>query len=221
MKLILFILICLNLPESDFQQGNFEAAANQLDAEWLSHPTVQTARNRGRAHLLAGNYAKAIVAFRQAEELAPWDPDVRMDLAVAREFLGTNTPPTSFRNRFGPADYWTFAIVSGLLVIIGYVFYRFRYSKKWLFITCLGILGWCIIPLIISPANGSPFAVASSDRTILRAGNSDYFEPRSSAPLPLGTEVTLLGFRGGWAHVRTEKGEMGWLPESKIICSNR
>ena len=221
MTWILLTLVSSAPPAVDFANGSFTEAARGFDAEWASHPNVQTARNRGRAHLLEGNLARAVVAFRQAEQLAPWDAEVRADLATVREMAGTTSPPYSFRERFGPFDVWMIAMTSSVFVLVGTVVFWMTQQKKWLVLTALGVFGWCSLAFVMPRADREPFAVVSGERVVLRAGNSDFYEMRSLAPLPIGTELTVLGQRGGWLRVRSESGESGWIPESSVIFGDR
>lgn len=191
----------------------------EYDAAWHAKPGATTAINLGRAHWLAGNAPEAMRAFREGEKLAPWNAEIRADLAAARDALGTTAPAPSFAARVGPADVWTVAILSSLAVGAGGVGWLLARRRGWLILTALGLTGWTLLTVVTVSARNrdEPFAIVAVERVPLRTGNAVSYDVQSPVPLPLGTEVTLLGRRGGWVRVRTPAGHAGWLPESALL----
>ena len=191
----------------------------EFDAAWHARPNVTTAINRGRAHWLAGNVPEAMRAFREGEKLAPWNAEIRADLDAARGVLGTLAPTPSFTDRIGPADVWTVAILSSLAVGVGGTIWLFTRRRKLLIAASVGVAGWLALIVItfLATNRNEPFAIVTAERAILRQGNAESYDATSPEPLPLGTELTVVGSRGGWRHVRTPTGKIGWLPESALL----
>ena len=64
---------------------HFASAARLYDDAWADgERTAGVARNRGRAHALAGDTPRAIGAFHAGLAVAPWDRGLRDDLAAVR-----------------------------------------------------------------------------------------------------------------------------------------
>lgn len=190
-----------------------------FDAAWHAKPDVTTAINRGRSQWLAGNVPEAMRAFREGERLAPWNAEIRADLEAARDLLGTTAPAPSFVNRLGPTDVWTVAILSSLAVGVGGTIWLFTRRRTMLVVAGAGMAGWIILVVVaLLATNGNePFAIVAVERIPLRTGNAVSYEVQSPDALPVGTELTVLGRRGGWVRVRTPAGQTGWLPDSAVL----
>ena len=63
-------------------------------------PNARQRLNLGNAWLKAGQIGRAVRAYRQAEALAPRDPDIRANLQIARNQAGDNNPAL-------PGNRWT------------------------------------------------------------------------------------------------------------------
>lgn len=191
----------------------------QFDAAWHDKPSVTTAINRGRAHWLAGNVPEAMRAFREGERLAPWNAEIRADLDAARDALGTTAPVPSFAARVGPADVWAVAILSSLAVGVGGTVWLLTRRNNVLILAAAGVAGWIalIVVTFLATNRTEPFAIVAVEGVQFRAGNAVSYELQSSDALPLGTEVIVLGRRGGWVRARAPAGQVGWLPESAVL----
>ena len=191
----------------------------EFDAAWHARPSLTAAINRGRAYWLAGNVPEAMRAFRDGERLAPWNAEIRDDLDAARDALGTTAPAPSFADRFGPADVWTVAILSSLVAGVGGTVWEFTRRRSMLFVAGAGVAGWCALIVIsfLTMNRNEPFAILAVERAPMRTGNAISYDVQSSEPLALGTELNVLGRRGGWVRVRTPSGQTGWLPDSAVL----
>jgi hypothetical protein len=191
----------------------------EIDAAWHAKPSVTTAINRGRTHWLAGNVPEAIRAFREGERLAPWNAVIRADLDAARDVLGTTAPAPTFADRVGPADVWMVAILSSLAVGVGGTAWLLTRRNKLLIVAGGGVAGWIALVVVTFLATNrtEPFAIVAVEGAQFRTGNAVSYDLQSSDPLPLGTEVTVLGRRGGWVRASAPAGLAGWLPESAVL----
>lgn len=191
----------------------------EFDAAWHAKSSVTNAINRGRAHWLAGNVPEAMRAFREGERLAPWNAEVRTDLNTARDALGTTAPAPSFAGRVGPADVWIVAVLSSLAVGVSGTVWMLTRRRTMLIVAGAGITGWIalVVVTLLAAKRDEPFAIVAVERAILRQGNAESYDATSPEPLPLGTELTVFGNRGGWRHIRTPMGRIGWLPETALL----
>ena len=185
-----------------------------------SNSNVDSYRNEGRVHLREGRVAEAVVSFRRAFDVAPWHVGAREDLAAIREWVGTTPPPSSLHDRLGPFEVWLSAIVASGLVSTGGVAFRLTHRKKWLIVALPGVSIWFALTILTYPRTPEPFAVVSSKRATLRAGNAESYETKSDGTLPKGAEVVVQGRRGGWLRVKANSGATGWLREGDVIEGN-
>lgn len=215
---------------------HFAAAAAESDREWTAgHHTPAVALNRGRAHFLAGDSPAAIVAFREGLAVAPWDAGLQRALVEARGTVAyPNEPdptertrpdaPGGLRSRLSPLDLLGFACIASFVVVVG-VTRRLTARDGWAVpLAVVGIIGIAVVVWIARTLadedavdRETPTVVVAFDGTVLRRGNADSHGPRLAHPLAAGSEVQVLGSRGGWLQVRIPGGAVGWLPESRVL----
>jgi hypothetical protein len=182
---------------------------------------VATLRDEGRELIAAGRVPEAVVAFRSAERLAPWDGETRADAAAVRALVGDVPPPSSFADRVGPIDVAVVAFFAILTLVVGVYRFRVRQDRRWLGLAASGVVAIIVLSLLTRPRESSPFAVVAVERTTLREGNADRYDAISTSPVSRGHELAVLGERGGWLRVRTNGGDRGWVSESSVIRANR
>lgn len=184
-----------------------------------ANSSIDSYRNEGRVHLREGRVAEAVVSFRRAFDVAPWHAGAREDLAAIREWVGATPPPSSLRDRLGPFEVWFFAIVASGSILTGGVAFTLTQRKKWLIVSLLGVSIWFALTILTFPREPEPFAVVSTNRATLRAGNAESYETKADGSLPKGAEVVVLGQRGGWLRVRATSAATGWLREGDVFLS--
>lgn len=220
------------LPDTAAARAYFSLAARHYDEAWATgakSPAV--ARNRGRAHCLAGDIARAVAALHDGLAIAPWHTGLQTDLQELRRIiLPANDvelrPPDlgTIRQRVAPLDLLLIACGSGLLLTTGLIARIGFGSRRCWPLLLTGGLGVLLlfglagrrwweewqhrVPAIV--------VVATPDQ-ILRAGNAHVYPPRRERPLPVGLEGRGLASRGGWIQIRFGENVTGWLPESAVI----
>ena len=215
---------------------HFAAAAAAFDREWAAGTrSPALALNRGRAYFLAGDTPAAIVAFRDGLAVAPWDADLQRALADARGTVAYPNepepaertrpdPPGGWRSRVSPLDLLAASGLASLLVAVG-VARRLTVRDGWAVpVAVLGIAGLVgVIGVARTLAaedavdRETPTVAVAVDGTVLRRGNADSHPARLAHPLAAGSEVSVLGTRGGWLQVRVPGGAVGWVPESRVL----
>ncbi len=213
---------------------HFAAAARGFDDWWNAgnrNPAV--AANRAKAYFLAGDLPRGLVAVHEGLALFPWDADLQRTLAELRANVAYPNepepaertrpdPPGGLRSRVSPGDLLLFAIAATIAVAAG-ITRRITTRDAWSIpVTILGIAGilgvaWMswTISREETTALETPVAVVSED-TILRRGNAFSHPARLAFPLAAGTEIRILGDRGGWVQVQIPGGAIGWLPTSTL-----
>lgn len=182
---------------------------------------VAALRTEGREHLVAGRVPEAVVAFRTAERMAPWDGEARADAAAVRTLVGDGPPPASFAERVGPFDVAVVAFLATLAAVIGVYRTRVRRDRRGLVLVGLGFVAFAALGPLTWPRESSPFAVVAVERVVLREGNAERYEAVPTGAVSRGHELAVLGARGGWLRVRTNGGDTGWVSEGSVIQSTR
>jgi hypothetical protein len=178
--------------------------------------------NLGNAYYRNGNLGEAIRAYRQAQRLAPRDPDIRANLGFAAQSAGIVLPvrtqmaalllDISRREWLGFASVCFWLLTLSLAVWI--VWLRFRFFSRpasavlagLLFVALAGL--WMHRDLRRSPE----CIVMLRDQKVLSS------PLESSTPLlavPEGAIVRWLDRRGDWIEVRYD-ATRGWLPAAAL-----
>ncbi|HPD47787.1 MAG TPA: hypothetical protein P5279_14315 [Anaerohalosphaeraceae bacterium] len=184
--------------------------------------------NLASAYLLNGDVGRAVLHFRNAEELDPADADIQTNLAYARS-RRLDKIDTAPRQK----------------VMERLFFWHYHYSMRWRFaaactafaVMCLAATlriwlpsqRWAVvaaaIAAVIALALGVSVAVERhTDRTRrfgvivaesveARQGDGPAYPPSFKEPLHAGTEFDLLEQRPGWWHIRLMDGKTTWIPE--------
>lgn len=178
--------------------------------------------NLGNAYYRNGQLGPAIRAYRQAERLAPRDPDIRANLGFAAQTAGITLPvlhPVTGRLLDVSRAEWMKAagLLYGLLFLslaVWIVQPRFRsvlrpLSGGLLLLLLMAMAGlWAQHNLRAVPE----CVVMKPDQTV-RSGPLESATPILA--LPEGAIVRKLDEHSDWAEVQTE-GTRGWLPADVI-----
>lgn len=185
----------------------------------------------GNAYLLGGEVGRAVLAFRRADLLRPYDRNVRSGLADARERVQISVSQSSASRATQVATYWRRFIpvpfMIGAFVVL--------YVGAWTVAIINGIR-----PALVPRAAGLGLALASGliatlvlvehrtndgDRsgvviaegiTARNGPSASVYEPTFTTPLRPGVELRILETRDGWHKVRLADGRETWLPEHAI-----
>jgi tetratricopeptide (TPR) repeat protein len=212
-----------------FQAGDFAAAAttyqNLIDS---SGPSAALLYNLANSQYRMGDYGPAILSYERAKLLAPRDPDLRVNLSLARKAAAVFD-----QSRYGPR---VGAVIS----------YLSRNEWSWLVVVCtlwLGVLavisgaGWVSSPvvrkcavgslvmagilislgttaLILRGDEGSRGIVLSKDAGVLLSP----FEKAESLGTPEAGRIVRMGEKSGvYFHVQVPDTELeGWMPAAEV-----
>jgi hypothetical protein len=199
--------------------------------------------NVGNASLLAGDVGRAILAYRRAERLMPFDRDLAANLAAARERLGVGAPPPpqpgalhgvvevsrvltprarmqAFAGLAGCA--WALALARLLVPAPG----RMRPARWLVAAAAVGaavVLGTLVLEAALDRADRRGVVVAAAGAPTRTGPGDAVHDAASPALLPAGTEVRVLekvaepgGGGGAWAMVRLGNGADVWVRAEQI-----
>ena len=196
------------------------AGWESLVAEGQNQP--ETLFNLGNAYYRNGNLGKAIHAYRQAQRLAPRDPDVRANLGFAAQSAGIALPARKplamllldFSRAewlgFGAVCFWLLA--GALAVWIAWPRARFAVRPAAAVLSALLLLALAGLGLHRNLERVPEGVVMSTGQKVL---SSPLETATPLLAVPEGAIVRMRESRGTWIEV--ELGETrGWLPAAAL-----
>jgi hypothetical protein len=185
--------------------------------------------DEGHAASLAGDWPHALLAYRLARRLDPANEEVASRLRVVRQRLLLADEPANAR------DEVTAALASnnrlrGSLLLLAFALYgaawlriaglaRHREATGIFFaLTGMGTAVALVAALLWSNeyrqrlTSQSLVVIRRGDPVVLREGNGLSYPAATEDRLRPGNEAVLLNRRGNWLHVRTSRGQIGWIP---------
>jgi hypothetical protein len=212
-----------------YEQGEYEHAAaayQQIIRNQQTSPSIYF--NLGNAHFKSGRIGPAIVAYRQAQQLAPRDPDIRTNLQMARSKAAGEEYSPNLWTRF--IHYLTlneWSALAGVLVALWFILLTAREWKPELkqslrgFTAAAGILAACAAALLTG-AIYERFYVQSAvivvPEAVVRRG--PFEESAASFTIRDGAELAVLDRKDQWLQVSDASNQIGWISESQIVVMN-
>jgi tetratricopeptide (TPR) repeat protein len=205
-----------------FAAGRFEQSAEEfrsiLDQGWISAALLYDLAN---AESRAGRPGWAVLYYQRALALAPRDDDIRANLRQTREGADLLSPQRGRWDelaRSATIDEWSALALAALWIAAGICAIRaLRPSAP----TSLPISGRVCVSLLclatICFASLAYERVQQMDRAIVvdpapALRSAPFDEATTSTQLAPGDEVALERTHGGFALIRTDEGEAGWVP---------
>lgn len=222
--------------DSSRAQTYFLRAAEGYESAWeAGTQTVAVARNMAQSRFLAGDLGRCIANYRRGLKQFPHHPDLRRDLAHAREqvaYSHSNEVGDAARPREAGSTFDRLPVLSlqlGLLAVGLAAIGWFAVARAWITSRVgLALFGGGTILFAASIGGGlwwdderarehwsAPAAVVIAPAD-LRTGNSTEYPRRLDGRLPAGIEVKVLGERGGWLQVELTGGAVGWIKSDRI-----
>ena len=236
--LILLALFCLStsaLAAEDFsksfaaanrlyEQGKFSDAASAYEAVIQSGQVSPALYfNLGNARFKAGQLGRAIAAYRQAEQLAPRDPDVQANLRFARNQVQAPTlPPGRWERWLGKlsVNEWTALTATAFwLCLLTLALRQLRPAWK------PALRNFALGSGLATLALGIGLAAALSATTQPTAIVTAHENPVHSGPLDEsltvftahdGAELAVLDTKDNWLQVSTDR-RSGWLKREQVV----
>jgi tetratricopeptide (TPR) repeat protein len=211
-----------------YGQGKFPEAAAAYE-QMIKSGTVSPAIyfNLGNAYFKAGQLGRAIAALREAENLAPRDPDLRANLQFIRARIqGPTTSPARWQQWFATLTINEWAILTAAVLWVWLallVLIQFRPALK----QSLRTLLWCggVATLVCGCCLGVAWSNDSAKTAIVVAQdavvhNGPLDEAPAGATLHGGAELSVLDTKGGWLQVRVDAQRVGWLKREQVVLAS-
>jgi tetratricopeptide (TPR) repeat protein len=186
--------------------------------------------NLGDAWQGAGEYGKALAAYRQARRLLPREPHLAANLDAALQAAPgrlPDVPPAWWRKVFFWQDwlayhekYYLAAFIWTLTFVFGVFRLLYRRSRSWQIAAWAGVFAGVVFSL------SAGLAWLETKRTVhgaiirectARKGADEGRPAAFDRPLADGAEFILLERRGRWLLCRFGETDEGWVPEDCVI----
>jgi hypothetical protein len=211
-----------------YEQGKFADAAatytNMIHSGTVS-PAIYF--NLGNAYFKSGQLGRAIAAFRDAEDLAPRDPDVRANLQFTRSRVQAPTgSPASWRQWLTALTLNEWAILSAVIVWVWlglWILIQFRPQLKpslraalWCGGVAIFICGGCTYAAWSSES--TPTAIVVTKDAVLHNGPLE--EAPTAATVHDGAELPVLDTKNDWLQVRADNQHVGWIKREQVTLAS-
>lgn len=210
-----------------YESGDFQEAAaayqNLIQQGYVS-PALYF--NLGNAWFRAGNDGRAIAAYRQAEKLAPGDPDIQANLkfVIARV---TNEYPEDIHpahQRFAglTLDQWTLAAAGAYWLLMMMQMGRelrphWRHSWNYIGGGLLGLTALLATVCFLGYRDlNREYAVVVAPTAEVRYGPHEVSE--TFYRLRDGMEVEVLDHKDAWLQVMDSENRRGWIPSANVVA---
>lgn len=212
-----------------YERGDFGSALAQFEA--IRASGIENAAvyyNIGNCYYREGRMGRAVASYRRAILLAPRDEDIRANLALIRQAVGSGdttatdgaagvaTLPLRFLSarEFRICFYVGYYIAAGCLLAA--LFFGGRVRRFALYglgaAVVVAGLGLGLSRQGISDFRSASGGVVVTDRADLKSGPGEAFQ--EIAALADGLEVRLRARSGIWVEVQLPTGEVGWLRDT-------
>jgi len=208
-----------------YAEGKFADAAAVYEKILQSGATSPNLLfNYGNAECKAGNWGRAITAYRQAEQLAPRDADARANLEFARNQV---QGPTSSANRWENGietltlNEWT-ALVA---VMFWLTFTLLAAMQIWpaLKTALRGFTrGVAVVTILSGVCCGAAVSIHVFQKTAvviapdLVARSGPFDDAQNVFTAHDGAEFVVLSRHGDWLQVTDNSGKIGWLERRQV-----
>ena len=184
--------------------------------------------NLGNACFKAGQIGRAIAAYRQAEILAPRDPDVRANLQFARKQVeGPTLTPRRSERWLGTltVNEWTVLATVGFwvcFVLLAVGEGRPAWQRPLRRYALLGgafTLVPVVLLLLARKAADAPTAIVVAKEAVVRNGPLE--ESPSAFTVHDGAELRVLDTKNEWLQVTDGARRLGWLKRDAAVLAGR
>ena len=221
------------VANQQYEAGEFQAAAETYEAI-IAAGTADSSvyYNLGNAYFKQGDLGRAILNYRRAHALSPRDPDIAVNLRIARAQTVDQIEATavgSIANFVEVAEDWLTLYEAGLLALALWLLIGFfallavlkPHWRRWTGFT-IAVLALFLAIGLLSMASRFyrtqryPPAVVVAEQVNVTSGPGDADQYLLEFTLHSGTEVLVLESRSGWRRVSLPGDLQGWVAADAI-----
>jgi tetratricopeptide (TPR) repeat protein len=207
-----------------YEQGRFAEAAAAYQGILKSGKRSEALYfNLGNAWFKSGEPGRAILAYRQAEDIAPRDPDLRANLRFVRSQVPAPTmPPSRWEGWLGglTVNEWTVlasaAVWLWLLQLVAVQLWTGWRAALRVPVRCAGLasLVLCLGLGAEVTLRSDQTAVVIAREATVRGGPLEEAQPVVTAHD--GAELPVLDQKDNWLEVRAGSRSTGWLRRDQV-----
>jgi tetratricopeptide (TPR) repeat protein len=208
-----------------YAKGKFaEAAAAYENILQTSGQTSSLLFNCGNAEFKAGHLGKAIVAYRQAELLAPRDAELRANLAFVRtQVQGATVRESRWQNWVGSLTLNEGAVLTAVFFWTMFALFAVRQIQPALapklrsatrLAVTLTIFSGAVLALQAANHFNSSVAVVTGAEATARSGPFD--DAQSAFTGHDGAEMRVLDRHNDWVQAADGTGKIGWFNKKQV-----
>lgn len=185
--------------------------------------------NLGNAHFKSGQLGRAIAAYRQAEELAPRDPDLRANVQFARNRVeGPKLRMSLWRQKLGTfsATEWMGFATAAVWITLSLLIVRMiKPSLR------VPLRPWTVAAIVSSLLifTGAKLAISQSASpqtaivvvTDATVRNSPFDESPAAFTAHDGAELRVLDHKDDWLQVTDGNRNLGWVKRAAVELAER
>jgi tetratricopeptide (TPR) repeat protein len=210
-----------------YEEGKYsQSAAVYEELLRASHVSPAIYFNAGNAWFKAGQIGRAIYDYRHAEQLAPRDPDIRANLAIARAKAGAGSaslPGSRWTRWVGRLTLNEWACAASVATALFFLLLTARQISPSFGKSSGGLAGllaaasvWLLICLGLSINQRllEKSSIVIVPEAVARRGPLE--ESQSAFTAHDGTEMMVLGRDGDWLQVSDAARQIGWLQQKDV-----
>ena len=209
-----------------YEQGKFTDAASVYESVARSNGASPALYfNLGNAFFKSGQIGRALSAYRQAEQMAPRDPDVRANLQFSRKQAQGPTLARSLAQRWLgklTLNEWTLLAAAAIwlwLLLLALLQWRpelRRTLRGWVFALGIGaaFLSGCLANAFYENRFTRIAIVVARDATVR---NGPLEESSSAFTVHDGAELVVLDQKDDWLQVSADGRRVGWMRRDQVL----
>jgi tetratricopeptide (TPR) repeat protein len=181
--------------------------------------------NWGNAQFKAGHIGRAIAAYRQAEDLAPRDPDLRANLKFAREQVQGPTLRPGWRERLlGTLSLNEGSLLAAVALWFWLLLLVARQVKPSLRPPLRHLtLATALLTMLLGATLGLNLRARLSDQTAIviandvAVRNGPFEESPTAFTVRDGAELRVLDRKDDWLQVSADARRVGWTARRNVL----
>lgn len=209
-----------------YEEGKFSEAASGYERLLQSGYVSQALYfNWGNAQFKAGHIGRAIAAYRQAEDLAPRDPDLRANLKFAREQVQGPTLRPGWRERLlGTLSLNEGSLLAAVAFWLWLLLLVARQLKPSLRQPLRNLtLAAALLTMLFGATLGLNLHARLSDQTAIviandvAVRNGPFEESPTAFTVRDGAELHVLDRKDDWLQVSADARRVGWVARKNVL----
>ncbi len=186
--------------------------------------------NIGNIYFRLKDIGRAVLNYRRAQQLIPYDPNLRQNLSYVRQFRRDKIDEKPETKIFQTVFFWHYDLSVPVKIILFSTFFIvlwllsgmrlfFKHALLgWIIAGAMGLsvmMGGSLIAETISLHQQVPGVIIDAE-VVARKGNSENYAPSFTEPLHAGTEFYVREQRGDWMYVSLADERTCWLPSRSV-----